>query len=214
MLRGPLHLLPLLAVVFLLAPSPLWPHGGGLDKYGCHHNRTHGGYHCHRGPFRGSMFDSQAEMLRQLEATSPAEMQEFSGRVVGVTDGDTITVLHEGVGEKIRLAGIDCPERGQDYGTRAKQFMSALVFRKTVRVYDQGRDRYERTIGTVLLPDDTNVNYLLVKSGMCWWYRKYEPDNGTLEQLEHEARAAQRGLWADPHAVPPWEWRVMRKRYR
>ena len=108
------------------------------------------------------MFNSQAEMLRQLEASQPAEMQEFSGRVVGVTDGDTITVLHDGVGEKIRLAGIDCPERGQDYGTRAKQFLSALVFRKTVRVYDQGQDRYGRTIGTVLLPDDTkSITYSL-----------------------------------------------------
>ena len=141
-------------------------------------------------------------------------MQEFSGQVVGVTDGDTITVLHESVGEKIRLAGIDCPERGQDYGTRAKQFLSALVFRKTVRVYDQGRDRYGRTIGTVLLSDDTNVNHLLVKSGMCWWYRKYEPDNATLERLEHEAREAERGLWADANPVPPWEWRSARKRYR
>ena len=67
-------------------------------------------------------------------AHAPAAVQEFTGKVVGVTDGDTITVLHDGVGEKIRLAGIDCPERGQAYGTRAKQFLSALVFRKTVRV--------------------------------------------------------------------------------
>ncbi len=70
MLRGPLHLLPLLAVVFLLAPSPLWPHGGGLDTYSCHHNRVHGGYHCHRGAFKGAMFDSKAEMLQALETTS------------------------------------------------------------------------------------------------------------------------------------------------
>ncbi len=75
--------------LLLVVVAPTWPHGGGLDKYGCHHNRVHGGYHCHRDVFKGSMFDSQTEMLRQLEASTPAEMQEFSGRVVGVTDGDT-----------------------------------------------------------------------------------------------------------------------------
>ena len=73
-----------------LISSPAWPHGGALDSYGCHHNRTHGGYHCHRGPFRGSTFDSQMEMLRQLEASAFAEMEEFGGRVVGVADGDTV----------------------------------------------------------------------------------------------------------------------------
>ncbi len=66
----------------------------------------------------------------------------------------------------------------------------------------------------VLLRDDTIVNDELVKSGMCWWYRNYEPDNTTLERLESQAREAERGLWADPHAVPPWEWRGMRKRGR
>ena len=96
-----------------LVTSPAWPHGGGLDKHGCHHNRVHGGYHCHRGVFKGAMFGSQAEMLRVLEASAPAVVQEFTGRVVGVADGDTITVLHNGKGERIRLHGIDCPEKRQ-----------------------------------------------------------------------------------------------------
>ncbi len=112
-----LHRLPrlvlLFAVIALLTPPPLWPHGGGLDKYGCHHNRVQGGYHCHRGAFIGAMFDSQGEMLQALEASAPAVVQEFTGRVVGVSDGDTITVLHNGKGERIRLHGIDCPEKRQ-----------------------------------------------------------------------------------------------------
>ncbi len=118
-----LPFLTLLATAVLLGPSPLWSHGGGLDTYGCHHNRVHGGYHCHRGVFKGAMFDSKAEMLQALETPSrsptkpdqpaPHVVREFTGRVVGVTDGDTITVLHNGKGERIRLHGIDCPEKRQ-----------------------------------------------------------------------------------------------------
>ncbi len=113
---------------------PAWPHGGGLDAHGCHHNRVQGGYHCHRGAFKGAMFDSKAEMLQALEASAPAAVQEFTGKVVGVSDGDTITVLHNGKGERIRLHGIDSPEKRQAFGNRAKQFTSNLVFAKTVAV--------------------------------------------------------------------------------
>ncbi len=134
--------------------------------------------------------------------------------MVGVTDGDTITVMHNGVGERIRLNGIDCPEKRQAFGNRAKQFASALVFRKTVTVQDHGRDRYGRTIGEVILPDRRKVNWELVKARFAWWYRKYAPDDGTLAQLEADAKAAKRGLWADPNPVPPWEWRIARRRYR
>ena len=70
-----------------------------------------------------------------------------------------------------------------------------------------GKDKYGRTIADVLLPDGTNVNHTLVKNGWCWWYRKYAPEDTVLEGLEKEAREAEKGLWADPHPVPPWEWR-------
>ena len=69
------------------------------------------------------------------------------------------------------------------------------------------RDKYNRTIGDVILPDGTNVNHELVKEGWCWWYRKYAPGDMVLEGLEKEAREAKIGLWADPQPVPPWEWR-------
>ena len=94
-------------------------------------------------------------------------VQEFSGKVVGVTDGDTKTVMHNGKGERIRLHGIDCPEKRQAFGNRGKQFASALVFGKTVTVQDHGRHRYGRTIGDVILPDGRIVNWELVKAGMC-----------------------------------------------
>ena len=81
------------------------------------------------------------------------------------------------------------------------------MFGKDVTLQTHGKDKYRRTIGEVLLPDGTNVNHTLVKEGWCWWYRKYAPGDATLERLETEAREAQRGLWADPQPVPPWEWR-------
>ena len=136
---------------------------------------------------------------------------DFSGRVVGVLDGDTIEVLHNQHPERIRLNGIDCPEKGQAFGTRAKQAASELVYGKEVTLQTYGKDKYKRTIADVLLPDGTKVNHTLVKDGWCWWYRKYAPGDTVLEGLETEAREAKKGLWANPQPVPPWEWRNQRK---
>ena len=141
---------------------------------------------------------------------APAFAGEFTGRVVGVIDGDTIDVLHNGQAERIRLNGIDCPEKGQAYGQKAKHAASDLVFGKEVTLHTFGKDKYGRTIGKVLLVDGTNVNQELVKEGWCWWYRKYAPGNTELERMEKEAREAGRGLWADSLPVPPWEWRKLK----
>jgi len=132
---------------------------------------------------------------------------DFSGQVVSVIDGDTIEVLHNNRAERIRLNGIDCPEKRQAYGKRAKQAASELVFGKDVTLNTFGKDKYRRTIADVLLSDGTNVSQQLVKEGWCWWYRKYAPGDVMLEELETRARAARLGLWAGPHPVPPWEWR-------
>lgn len=93
---------------------------------------------------------------------------DFSGRVVAVLDGDTIEVLHHRTTERIRLAGIDCPEKKQAFGQRAKQATSALSFGQHVTVLSAGKDRYGRTLGTVGLMDGTNLNYALVQQGWCW----------------------------------------------
>ncbi len=107
---------------------------------------------------------------------------DFTGKVVGVSDGDTITVLHHGQGERIRLHGIDCPEKRQAFGNRAKQFTSRLTYGKEVTVEVYGVDRYGRTIGDVILTDGRVLNHELVKAGMCWWYRKYAPNDKQLAQ--------------------------------
>ena len=141
----------------------------------------------------------------------PAHAGSLSGQVGGVLDGDILEVLHQGKAERIRLNGIDCPEKDQAYGERAKQAISELVVGKEVMLNTYGLDRNGRTLADVLLPDGTNVNYKLVKEGWCWWYRTYAPGNRKLEGLENEAREAKKGLWAEPHPVPPWEWRKKRK---
>lgn len=141
----------------------------------------------------------------------PALADEFAGRVVGVIDGDTIDVLHNGHAERIRLNGIDCPEKGQAYGKKAKHASSDLAFEKDVTLHTFGKDKYGRIIADVLLSDGTNVNQELVKEGWCWWYRKYAPGDTVLEGLEQEAREAGKGLWVDPSPIPPWVYRKARR---
>lgn len=134
-------------------------------------------------------------------------LSDFSGPVISVSDGDTLEVLHNQHPERIRLQGIDCPEKGQAFGNKAKQATAAVVFGKEVTLQTSGKDKYKRTLAEVILPDGTNVNHTLVQEGWCWWYRKYAAGNAELERLEKEARRAKKGLWADPQPVPPWEWR-------
>jgi endonuclease YncB( thermonuclease family) len=108
------------------------------------------------------------------------------------------------------LHGVDTPEKAQAFGTRARQFSSALAFQQTVTVRVHDTDRYGRLVGEVVLPDGRSLNQELVRAGLAWWYRQYAPDDTTLAQLEAEARAAKRGLWADATPIPPWEWRKAR----
>ena len=112
---------------------------------------------------------------------------DFPGPVVSILDGDTIEVLHNRHPERIRLSGIDCPEKGQAYGQKAKHAASDLAFGNQVTVQTHGYDKYKRTLGDVILPDGMNLNQELVKQGWCWWYRKYAPGDTVLDGLEHEA---------------------------
>jgi len=141
-----------------------------------------------------------------LAVAAPAAA-EFLGRVVAVFDGDTIEVLVGHQRRRVRLSGIDTPERGQPWAEKARQALARRVFDKQVRVNDVGTDRYGRTVGEVYA-DNVCVGCELVREGNAWVYRKYSDDR-VLYQLEAEARAARRGLWSLPEAqrVPPWEWR-------
>lgn len=131
----------------------------------------------------------------------------FQAPVIAITDGDTIKVLEDGHPVRIRLAGIDCPEKKQPFGTRAKQFTSDMVFGQTVEIEPQGLDRYGRTIAVIISQDGQNLNQQLVKAGLAWWYVRYAPHDETLAAYQGEAQQAHRGLWADPNPIAPWDWR-------
>lgn len=146
-------------------------------------------------------------LLWSLSASVLASAEPLTGTVVGIADGDTLTVLSGGTAMKVRLYGIDAPEKAQAYGTKAKQLTSRLAFRRTVTVTVHSLDRYGRRVGEVMLPDGRNLGQELVRRGVAWWYQAYAPDNTTLAQLEAEARAAKRGLWAGARTIPPWQWR-------
>ena len=118
----------------------------------------------------------------------------FTGKVVGVSDGDTIKVMREGRAVKVRLHGIDCPEKRQPFGTRAKRYTSEMAFGKEVTVRVKTTDRYGRIVGEVILPDGLSLNKELVYVGLAWWYRKYAPDDRALKALEEGARAEKKGL--------------------
>lgn len=157
-----------------------------------------------------------------------ASANTVTGKVVGVSDGDTIMVLDaDRQQHKIRVAGIDAPEKGQAFGQRAKASLSRLVFGKEVEVRWNKQDRYRRIVGKVLVaaPDCVSLGCAKtldagldqVAAGHAWWYRKYARDQshedaGRYEEAEDAARARKGGLWVDPHPTAPWDWREERRR--
>jgi len=136
---------------------------------------------------------------------------DFSGVVVGVLDGDTVDVLVNSKPVRVRLAEIDAPEKAQPFGTKSRQTLADAVFQKTVVVESSSTDRYGRKIGTLTI-NNKSINKMMVSRGMAWAYTKYLKDEYFLT-LEADARAKKLGLWADSHAIAPWEWRAA-KRHR
>ncbi len=145
-------------------------------------------------------------------STATASAATLDGRVVGVTDGDTIKLLLDGRQQyKIRLGEIDAPESGQPFGQSSKRMLSDLVFGKTVRVRVTGTDSYGRSVG-VITAGSTNINAEMVKRGGAWAYRRYLSDQRYI-LWENEARQAKRGLWRlqPDQIMAPWEWRTAKR---
>ena len=133
---------------------------------------------------------------------------DFQGRVVGIADGDTFTLLTPGNQQiRIRLAEIDAPESGQPYGQKSKQALSDLIFRKNVVVRVQTTDRYGRKVARPFV-GDLDVCEEMIRIGAAWAYRQYLRDEN-LPAIEAEAKVEKKGLWglSEAQAVPPWEWR-------
>jgi micrococcal nuclease len=129
-------------------------------------------------------------------------------RVIGVSDGDTITVLLDHKPTRVRLWDIDCPEAKQPFGSRAEPFTSNLSFDKTVTLQPMTTDRYGRPVVVVMLPNGSNLNDRIVRAGFGWWFRRYAPRARELEESERLAKQERLGLWQDPTPVAPWEFRA------
>ena len=138
----------------------------------------------------------------------PEAEQSFRARAVRVADGDTLTVV-DGHNQElaVRLAEIDAPERGQPWGNRAKQALTARVINREVLIKQVDTDRYGRIVGRVFV-DGEDINRAMIQDGSAWAFRRYLTDQGLLA-TEASARQAHRGLWSMPETqiVPPWEWR-------
>jgi len=163
-----------------------------------------------------------------LIAGQRAGAAELHGKVVGVADGDTITVLDSArTPHRIRLNGIDAPEKRQPYGTRAKEQLAALAFGKLVVVHWNKRDRYRRIVGHVRLAAPAacatpacfhsgDVGLALIESGLAWHYKRYQngqtaEDRTRYARAEEAARSKRAGLWRDAHPVAPWDYRSNRR---
>ena len=135
-----------------------------------------------------------------------------------VTDGDTIVVLDASkVQHKIRLTGIDAPERSQAFGTKSKEHLSDLVAGKSVVVDYSKYDRYQRILGKVLVGGE-DVNLEQVEAGLAWHYKKYQGEQTPADRVEYsdaelEARRLKIGLWHDPNPIPPWEYRQAKRKH-
>jgi micrococcal nuclease len=113
--------------------------------------------------------------------------EQFTGKIVGISDGDTISVLRKGKAVKIRLYGVDAPEKAQPFGTQARKLTGDLALQRDVTVVVQGTDHYVRLVGEVLIPDGRSLNQELVRAGLAWWYRQYAPHDTALAPLSLSA---------------------------
>ncbi|WP_111682818.1 thermonuclease family protein [Winogradskyella tangerina] len=136
--------------------------------------------------------------------------QSVEGKVVAITDGDTFKLLQkDSTLVRVRVANIDCPERKQPFSKRAKQFTSDAIFSKNVELKVLKKDRYGRSIAYVFY-NNKNLGEELLKAGLAWHYVKYSDDE-SLQNLEDKAREKKVGLWSDPNAIAPWDWRSQKK---
>lgn len=159
---------------------------------------------------QGEIFLIKIFAVFLLLSCTPVE--ERSGRVVKVIDGDTFDLLSQSRQKiRVRLFGIDAPERGQAFNIKAKEYTASLIAGKDVKLVVNRKDQYGRIVADVYLADGTHVNAQIVKAGFAWHYKTYS-DDATLARLETVARKEKRGLWQDAHPQPPWEYRKQKRK--
>lgn len=150
-------------------------------------------------------------LLIFLIACNTAELPDQNGKVVGIADGDTFTMLTTANKQvKVRLYGIDCPERTQDFGTVARQGLSSLIFGQIVRLDKKDKDRYGRIIAIVYNNKGVNVNEEMLRKGLAWHYTQYD-QNPAWTDLVYGAQRKKLGLWATVNPTPPWLYRKSKR---
>lgn len=135
---------------------------------------------------------------------------QITAKVVGIKDGDTVVVLLEGnIQKTLRLAEVDCPEKGQPFGNNARQFTSNQVFGKLISYIETDTDRYGRSIAKVYY-DGKYLSEELITAGLGWWYYQYS-NNDSLGKLQEKAKNTKIGLWQDPQPIAPWDFRRIQR---
>ena len=160
-----------------------------------------------------SLFSCRHTESNEFEPHKTIDESQFApeysqkNKVVGIKDGDTFVILIEGKEQVVRLEHIDCPEKKQPFGSKAKQFASDLCFGKYVQLNHNNKlDRNKRLIAEVILENGVNINKELVSSGLAWHFKKYS-NNSDYSELEIKARTSAIGIWSEPNPIAPWEWR-------
>ncbi len=152
-----------------------------------------------------------------LLLAAPALGAEFTGRVVAIADGDTLTLLDSGKTQhRIRIDGIDAPEKGQAFGQRSKQSLSDLAFSRNALAECHKVDRYRRAVCKVIV-EGIDVGLEQIRRGMAWHYKRYQAEQSAEDRRKYSdaeiaARQEKRGLWRDHEPMPPWEWRKTLRR--
>jgi endonuclease YncB( thermonuclease family) len=147
-------------------------------------------------------------LLMLLGAT--AQASEYTAKVIAVLDGDTLLVMRSGKPIKLRLVGIDAPEKAQPHGIAAQQSLAEMTMGRMVKVITRARDDYGRTVAEVFT-DDLNVNHEQVRRGMAWEYSRFH-NNHELSAMQNEAQQQKLGLWSGADVVEPSQWRKQHPR--
>lgn len=183
--------------------------GGALFRsstyFSCAKSRIHWRDDVRRVAY-GIMKQSSAILcLILMSVGSTVAWADFVARVLTVHEGDRLTIHHQGRKDMVYLRNVDCPELKQPYGKQAKHATAAYIANREVIVRDLKRDRQGRMTADILLPDGRQIAHELVKEGLAW-VQPGESGNQSLKDMEELARAARKGLWAEPNPVPPWNW--------
>lgn len=137
-------------------------------------------------------------------------LQSPTGRVIKIVDGDTYDILINGKQLRIRMDGIDAPERGQPYSKISKEYLGRLCDGETIRLEIKSKDRFGRTVAKSWVSGNRELGAEMIRAGMAWHFKKYS-DDLRLGKLEQQARRERVGLWADPKPIAPWDYRKMKR---